>query len=92
MNILTSKVRLPMALSLLVLAGGAAVAQAPSGGSPTSIITAFVKLFGTAGAFTAKAEARVLDPSPFETGQAPAPRLWISPCSTAKFAWRSIWP
>ncbi len=47
--------------SLLVLVTSAAVAQAPAGGAPTSINTAFVKLFGTAGAFTAKAEARVLD-------------------------------
>jgi hypothetical protein len=71
MNILTLKVRLPVALSLLVLSGSAAVAQAPSGGAPTSINNAFVKLFGAAGAFTAKAEALVLDQSQQETVRMP---------------------
>ena len=77
MNILRSKVRLPVALkfrgilSLLVLAGTAAVAQAPSGGAPTSINTAFVKLFGAAGPFTAKVEALVLDESLKETVRMP---------------------
>jgi hypothetical protein len=71
MNILTSKVRLPVALSLLVLAGSAAVAQAASTGAPTSINAAFVKLFGTAGAFTAKAEALVVDPFQQETVRMP---------------------
>jgi len=74
------KARLPAAqgalkfwgvLSLAVLAGSAAVAQAPAGGAPLSINTAFVKLFGTAGAFTAKVEARAFDQSEKETVRMP---------------------
>lgn len=71
MNIFALKARLPVALSLVVLAASAAVAQAPSGGAPTSINSAFVKLFGTAGPFTAKVEAQVLDPSQKETVRLP---------------------
>ena len=62
MKILTLKARLPVALWLVLLSGSAAVAQAPSTGTPTAINAAFVKLFGTAGAFTAKVDTRVLDP------------------------------
>jgi hypothetical protein len=71
MNIFALKARLPVALSLAVLAASAAVAQAPSGGAPTSINSAFVKLFGTTGPFTAKVEAQVLDPSQKETVRLP---------------------
>jgi hypothetical protein len=71
MNIFALKARLPVALSLVVLAASAAVAQAPSGGAPTSINSAFVKLFGTTGPFTAKVEAQVLDPSQKETVRLP---------------------
>jgi|ERR1035437_497684 hypothetical protein len=71
MKIFALKARLSVALSLVVLTGGAAVAQAPSAGAPTSINTAFVKLFGTVGAFTAKVEAQVLDQSQKETVRMP---------------------
>lgn len=71
MNIFALKARLPVALSLAVLAASVAVAQAPSGGAPTSINSAFVKLFGTTGPFTAKVEAQVLDPSQKETVRLP---------------------
>lgn len=52
-----------MALALLLFIGHAAVAQLPSTGAPGGINTAFVKLFGTVGPFTAKVEALVLDPA-----------------------------
>jgi hypothetical protein len=71
MNVFGLTVRLLVALSLVGLGGSAAVAQAPSAGAPTSINTAFVKLFGTAGAFTAKVEAQVLDQSQKETVRMP---------------------
>jgi hypothetical protein len=71
MNIFALKARLPVALSLAVLAASVAVAQAPSGGAPTSINSAFVKLFGTTGPFTAKVEAQVLDPYQKETVRLP---------------------
>lgn len=77
MKIIGLKARLPVALkfcvilSLVVLAGSAAVAQAPAAGAPMSINTAFVKLFGTAGAFTAKAEAQVFDQHQQETVRMP---------------------
>jgi len=67
MKILTLKAPLSVAVSLVVLAGSAAVIQAPSTGAPTSINAAFVKLFGTAGAFTAKVDTQVLDPFQSET-------------------------
>jgi hypothetical protein len=51
-----------LCLLVLVLAGQVAVARAPATGTPTSINTAFVKLFGAAGAFTAKVDTVVLDP------------------------------
>jgi len=62
MKILTLKARIPVALFLVLLSGSAAVAQAPSTGTPTAINTAFVKLFGAAGAFTAKVDTQVIDP------------------------------
>ena len=71
MNMFAFKARLPVALSLVVLAASAAFAQAPSGGAPTSINSAFVKLFGASGPFTAKVEALVLDPSQKETVRLP---------------------
>jgi hypothetical protein len=71
MKLFALKARLSVTLSLAVVAGSATFAQAPSGGSPTSINTAFVKLFGTVGAFTAKAEAQVFDRSQKETVRMP---------------------
>ena len=71
MKLFAIKARLSVALSLAMLAVGAAPAQAASTGSPTSINTAFIKLFGTAGAFTAKAEAQVFDRSQKETVKMP---------------------
>ena len=62
MKILTLKARIPVALFLVLLSGSAAVAQAPSTGTPTAINTAFVKLFGAVGSFTAKVDTQVLDP------------------------------
>ena len=62
MKILTLKARIPVALFLVLLSGSAAVAQAPSTGTPTAINTAFVKLFGAVGPFTAKMDTQVLDP------------------------------
>ena len=62
MKILTLKAWFPVALFLVLLSGSAAVAQAPSTGTPTAINTAFVKLFGAVGPFTAKVDTLVLDP------------------------------
>ena len=50
-----------LSLLVLMLTGHAAVAQAPATGAPTSINTAFVKLFGAAAAFSAKVDTQVLD-------------------------------
>ena len=50
-------------LSVVLLAGHVAVAQMPSASSGTGVNAAFVRLFGSVGAFTAKAETRVLDQS-----------------------------
>ncbi|MGO8929478.1 MAG: hypothetical protein ACLQU3_21650 [Limisphaerales bacterium] len=61
MRILALKARLAVAPLVVLLSVNAAVAQAPAGGTPTSINTAFVKLFGTVGAFTAKVDTQVLD-------------------------------
>jgi hypothetical protein len=66
MKILTLKARLPVALLLVLLSGSAAVAQAPSTGTPTAINASFVKLFGTVGAFSAKVDTLVLDPYQME--------------------------
>lgn len=65
------KARFSVAISLLVLATSAAVAQVASTGSPTGINTAFVKLFGTAGAFSAKVETQVFDQTQKETVRMP---------------------
>ena len=63
--------RLPTALSLVLLIGAVAVAQVPSAGPPGGINTAFVKLFGSVGPFTAKVETLVLDPSQQEKVRMP---------------------
>jgi hypothetical protein len=49
------------AVCLLLLSGQGAFAQVPAAGAATGVNAAFVKLFGSAGAFTAKAETKVLD-------------------------------
>ena len=56
-----------LCLLVLVLAGQVAVARAPATGTPTSINTAFVKLFGAVGAFTAKVDTQMLDAYQRET-------------------------
>jgi hypothetical protein len=61
MSVITSKVRLACALLVVLSSGSAAETQTPATIAPTSINTAFVKLFGTVGAFTAKADTQVLD-------------------------------
>jgi len=48
-------------LPVVLLAGRVAVAQVPAAGPATGVNAAFVKLFGSVGAFTARAETRVLD-------------------------------
>jgi len=63
MKIFSFRVLLWVALPVVLLAGQAAVAQLPSAGSATGVNAAFVKLFGSVGAFTARAETRVLDRS-----------------------------
>jgi hypothetical protein len=50
-------------LPVALLAGQIAVAQLPSASSGTGVNAAFVKLFGSVGGFTAKAETKVLDRS-----------------------------
>ena len=50
------------ALAIVLLAGHAGLAQVPSAGSRTGINAAFIKLFGTNSAFTAKVDTRVVDP------------------------------
>jgi hypothetical protein len=71
MKTLTLKARFLTALSLVLLSGSAAVAQVLSAGGPSGINAAFVKLFGTVGAFTAKVEATVLDQSQTEKVRMP---------------------
>lgn len=71
MKILVSHRRRFAAVAAALLAGQAAFAQIPSAGSPAGINAAFVKLFGPIAAFTAKAEARVLDSSQQETVRMP---------------------
>ena len=61
MKILTFKAQFPVALLVVLLSANAAVARAPATGTPTSINTAFVKLFGAVGAFTAKVDTQMLD-------------------------------
>ena len=57
------KTRLYSALALVWLTHGAALAQMPSTGSPTDLNSAFMKLFGSIAAFTAKVDTQVLDQS-----------------------------
>jgi hypothetical protein len=66
-KILTFKAQSPVALLAVLLSVSTALGQAPSAGSPTAINTAFVKLFGTVGPFTAKVDTQVLDPYQKET-------------------------
>jgi len=67
MKVITSKVRLACAFLVVLASGSAAVAQRPAIGTPTSINTAFVKLFGAVGAFAAKVDTQVLDAYQRET-------------------------
>ena len=71
MKILSLKTPLPTALAILLLASQAGLAQMPGASSRTGINAAFVKLFGTAGAFSAKVNTRVLDPSQKELVRMP---------------------
>jgi hypothetical protein len=57
------KAKLCGALTLVLLAPSALVAQVPVAGSATGINAAFVKLFGAVSAFTARVETQVLDGS-----------------------------
>jgi hypothetical protein len=61
MNTLAFRIRLPAALLVALLSLNAARAQSPAAPTPASINTAFVKLFGTAEAFSAKVDTRVFD-------------------------------
>ena len=63
MKIFSFNTRLRATLLLVVLSGHAALAQVPTAGGGTGVNAAFVKLFGSVGAFTAKAETLVLDQS-----------------------------
>jgi hypothetical protein len=63
MKIFTFNTRLPVTLSISLLASQWAFAQLPSASPGSGVNAAFVKLFGTVGAFTAKAETSVLDQS-----------------------------
>jgi hypothetical protein len=55
------KARYPVMLLVVLWSVNMAFAQTPAAGTPTSINTAFVKLFGAVGPFTAKVDTRVLD-------------------------------
>lgn len=61
MKLFSLRALLRAALPVALLAGQVSVAQLPSASSGTGVNAAFVKLFGSVGAFTAKAETRVLD-------------------------------
>jgi hypothetical protein len=61
MKIFSFNTRLRATLSIILLAGYAGFAQVPTAGGGTGVNAAFVKLFGSVGAFTAKAETLVLD-------------------------------
>jgi hypothetical protein len=63
MKILSLRAPFQATLPAILLASQAAFAQLPSASSGTGVNGAFVKLFGSASAFTAKAETRVLDQS-----------------------------
>jgi hypothetical protein len=67
MKILTFKAQSPVALLAVLLSVSAALGQGPSTGTPTAINTAFVKLFGNVGSFTAKVDTQVFDPYQKET-------------------------
>lgn len=67
MKILTFKAQATVALLAVLLSVSAVLAQAASTGTPTPVNTAFVKLFGTVGAFTAKVDTQVIDPYQRET-------------------------
>jgi hypothetical protein len=71
MKILSLKTPIPTALAVLLLAGQAVLAQIPSASSRTGLNAAFVKLFGSAGSFSAKVNTRVLDPSQKEVMRMP---------------------
>jgi hypothetical protein len=66
-KILTFKAQSLVALLAILLSVSAALGQVPSTGTPTALNTAFVKLFGTVGPFTAKVDTQVLDPYQKET-------------------------
>src|ERR1035441_2328368 len=66
-KILTFKAQSLVALLAVLLSVSVTLGQAPSTGTPTAINTAFVKLFGTVGPFTAKVDTQVLDPYQKET-------------------------
>jgi len=63
MKLFSLRTLLRVALPASLLAGQVAVAQMPSASSGTGVNAAFVKLFGSVGAFTARVETRVLDQS-----------------------------
>ena len=63
MKMFSLQVLLRVALPASLLAGQVAVAQMPAASSGTGVNAAFVKLFGSVGAFTARVETRVLDQS-----------------------------
>jgi hypothetical protein len=63
MKICSFNPRLPATLPIILLASHAAFAQLPSASPGGGVNAAFVKLFGSVGAFTAKAETQVVDKS-----------------------------
>jgi hypothetical protein len=62
MKIFSTKMWCLVALPVVLLAGQGTAAPASSAAAPTGVNAAFVKLFGSANAFTAKVETRVIDP------------------------------
>ena len=63
MKLISLGALLRLAIPIVLLAGRTAVAQVPAAGPGTGVNAAFVKLFGSVGAFTARVETRVLDRS-----------------------------
>jgi hypothetical protein len=63
MKLFSLKILRLVALPAVLLAGLSATAQIPAAGAATGVNAAFVKLFGSVGAFTAKVETRVLGQS-----------------------------
>ena len=63
MKIFSLRAPLRAALLVVLLTGQAVLAQVPTAGGGTGVNAAFVKLFGSVGAFTAKAETLVQDQS-----------------------------